>query len=108
MIAVQTLNLHNYYIKNNTTAIRLQLTMCLISSYLLTKHYDKVILYADKKTAEILTDSYYNEIRILPTNILVNAGYGTLAKLYTYSNVEEEYIHFDIDYFLFIIFLQFF
>ena len=101
MIAVQTLNLHKYYTKNDISSIRLQLTMSLISSYLLRKHYDRVILYADKKTAEILSDCYYTEIRILPTDILVTYGYGTLAKLYTYSHVEEEYIHFDIDYFLF-------
>jgi hypothetical protein len=101
MIAVQTLNLYKYYDTGETNSIRLQLTMSLISSYLLRKHYDKVILYADKKTAEMLSDSYYTEIRILPTDILVTHGYGTLAKLYTYSHVEEEYIHFDVDYFLF-------
>jgi hypothetical protein len=72
-----------------------------VSSYLLRKHYEKVILYADERTAKILSDSYYTEIRILPTDTLVKYGYGTLAKLYTYGNVEEEYIHFDIDYFLF-------
>jgi predicted DNA-binding protein YlxM (UPF0122 family) len=32
---------------------------------------------------------------------LAQYGYGTLSKLYSYSNIEEEYIHFDIDYFLF-------
>lgn len=101
MVVVQTLNLYNYYKKNDTDSVRLQLLMALLSSYLLTKHYDRVILYADKKTAELLKDSYYTEIRILPNNILVENGYGTLAKLYTYSNVEEEYIHFDVDYFLF-------
>jgi hypothetical protein len=101
MIVVQTLNLHRYYSSNDTSSIKLQLTMALLSSYLLKKHYDRVILYCDEKTAEILSDSYYNEIRILPNNILVENGYGTLSKLFTYSNVEEEYIHFDIDYFLF-------
>lgn len=101
MIAVQTLNLYNYYKNNDTHSIRLQLIMSLLSSYLLRKHYDRVILYCDKKTAETLSDCYYTEIRILPNNILVENGYGTLCKLYTYSNVEEEYIHFDIDYFLF-------
>jgi len=101
MIAVQTLNLHKYYSSNDTSSIRLQLTMSLLSSYLLKKHYGRVILYCDNKTAEILSDSYYTEIRILPNNILVEKGYGTLSKLFTYSNIEEEYIHFDIDYFLF-------
>jgi hypothetical protein len=101
MIAVQTLNLYKYYSSDDTSSIRLQLTMSLLSSYLLKKHYDRVILYCDEKTAVILLDSYYNEIRILPNNILVENGYGTLSKLFTYSNVEEEYIHFDIDYFLF-------
>ena len=101
MIAVQTLNLHKYYISNDTSSIQLQLTMALLSSYLLKKHYDRVILYCDNSSAEILSDSYYNEIRILPNNILVENGYGTLSKLFTYSNIEEEYIHFDIDYFLF-------
>ena len=101
MIAVQTLNLHKYHSSDDTSSIRLQLTMSLLSSYLLKKHYDRVILYCDEKTAVILSDSYYNEIRILPNNILVENGYGTLSKLFTYSNVEEEYIHFDIDYFLF-------
>ena len=66
MIAVQTLNLQKYYEKNNTDEIKLQLTMSIISSYLLRKHYDRVILYADKKTAETLSDTYYTEIRILP------------------------------------------
>jgi hypothetical protein len=75
--------------------------MSLISSYLLRKHYDKVVLYADKKTAEMISDCYYTEIRILPNNILVECGCGTMVKLFTYSDVEEEYIHFDIDYFLF-------
>jgi hypothetical protein len=101
MIAVQTLNLYKYYNSNDTSSIRLQLIMALLSSYLLKKHYDRVILYCDKITAETLSDSYYNEIRILPNNILVENTYGTLSKLFTYSNVEEEYIHFDIDYFLF-------
>jgi hypothetical protein len=101
MIAVQTLNLHKYYSSNDTSSIQLQLTMALLSSYLLKKHYDRVILYCDNKTAEILSNSYYNEIRILPNNILVENDYGTLSKLFTYSNIEEEYIHFDIDYFLF-------
>jgi hypothetical protein len=75
--------------------------MSLLSSYLLKKHYDRVILYCDEKTAGILSGSYYDEIRMLPNNILVENGYGTLSKLFTYSNIEEEYIHFDIDYFLF-------
>lgn len=101
MIAVQTLNLHKYYNTSDISSIRLQLTMALLSSYLLKKHYDRVILYCDESTAEILSNSYYNEIRILPNNILVENGYGTLSKLFTYSNIEEEYIHFDIDYFLF-------
>ena len=101
MIAVQTLNLYTNYNSNNTHAIQLQITMSLISSYLLRKHYDKVILYADEKTAELLSDSYYTEIRILPTDTLIKYGYGTLTKLYTYGNVEEEFIHFDVDYFLF-------
>ena len=101
MIAVQTLNLYKYYNTNDTSSIRLQLTMTLLSSYLLKKHYDRVILYCDEKTAEILLGSYYTEIRILPNNILVENGYGTLSKLFPYSNIEEEYIHFDIDYFLF-------
>ena len=101
MVAVQTLNLHKYYNNADLYSIRLHLIMSLLSSYLLRKHYDRVILYCDEKTAETLSDSYYTEIRILPNNILVENGYGTLSKLYTYSNVEEEYIHFDIDYFLF-------
>ena len=101
MIAAQTLNLHKYYKNNNIAAIRLQITMAIMSSFLLKKHYDRVILYADKKTAEILSNTYYTEIRILPTDVLVSYGYGTLAKLYTYSNIEEEFIHFDVDYFLF-------
>ena len=101
MIAVQTLNLYTNYNSNNTYAIKLQITMSLISSYLLRKHYDKVILYADEKTAELLYNSYYTEIRILPTDTLIKYGYGTLTKLYTYGNVEEEFIHFDVDYFLF-------
>jgi hypothetical protein len=75
--------------------------MSLLSSYLLRKQYEKVILYCDSKTATILSDSFYTEIRILPNDILVNYNYGTLSKLFTYSNVEDEYIHFDIDYFLF-------
>jgi len=101
MVAVQTLNLHKYYNNNDSYSIRLHLIMSLLSSYLLRKHYDRVILYCDEKTAQTLSDSYYTEIRILPNNILVENGYGTLSKLYTYSNIEEEYIHFDIDYFLF-------
>lgn len=101
MIAVQTLNLHKYHISGDEYSIKLQLIMSLLSSYLLRKHYDNVILYCDVKTAKILSDSYYTEIRILPNDILVNYNYGTLSKLFTYSNVEEEYIHFDIDYFLF-------
>jgi hypothetical protein len=101
MIAVQTLNLYTNHNSNNTSALKLLITMSLVSSYLLRKHYEKVILYADERTAKILSDSYYTEIRILPTDTLVKYGYGTLAKLYTYGNVEEEYIHFDIDYFLF-------
>lgn len=101
MIVAQTLNLYNYYKNNNTDSIRLQLIMALLSSYLLKKHYNRVILYCDEKTAEVLSNSYYTEIRILPNNVLVENGYGTLSKLYTYSNIEEEYIHFDIDYFLF-------
>ena len=101
MIAVQTLDCYNLYNRNDTNGIRLQLTMALISSYLLKKHYDKVILYCDERTAEVLNDSFYTEIRILPNHTLTKYGYGTLSKLYTYSNVEEEYIHFDIDYFLF-------
>ena len=101
MVAVQTLNLHKYYNNEDSYSIRLHLIMSLLSSYLLRKHYNRVILYCDEKTAEILSDSYYTEIRILPNNILVENGYGTLSKLYTYSNIEEEYIHFDIDYFLF-------
>lgn len=101
MIAVQTLNLYKYYNNEDTYSIRLHLIMSLLSSYLLRKQYDKVILYCDTQTAKTLSNSYYTEIRILPNNILVNHNYGTLSKLYTYSNVEEEYIHFDIDYFLF-------
>jgi len=101
MLAVQTLNLHKYYNSNDISSIRLQLIMALLSSYLLKKQYDRVILYCDEKTALTLSNSYYNEIRILPNNILIENGYGTLSKLFTYSNVEEEYIHFDIDYFLF-------
>jgi hypothetical protein len=101
MIAVQTLNLYKYYNDNNNDSIRLQLIMALLSSYLLKKHYDRVILYADKKTADTLKDCYYTEVRILPNNTLIKYEYGTLSKLFTYSNVEEEYIHFDIDYFLF-------
>jgi len=101
MIAVQTLNCHSLYQKNDVDALQLQLIMALVSSYLLKKQYDNVVLYCDSKTAEILKDSFYSEIRILPKNIFGKYNYGTLAKLYTYSNVEEEYIHFDIDYFLF-------
>jgi len=101
MIAVQTLDCYNLYERNNIDGIRLQLTMGLLSSYLLRKHYDKVILYCDERTAEVLKDSFYTEIRILPNHTLAKYGYGTLSKLYTYSNVEDEYIHFDIDYFLF-------
>lgn len=101
MIVVQTLNLSKYYNNNDAASIRLQLIMALLSSYLLRKHYDRVILYADKKTADTLKNCYYTEIRILPNDTLIKYGYGTLSKLYTYSNVEEEYIHFDIDYFLF-------
>ncbi len=101
MIAVQTLDCYNLYKRNDIDSIRLQLTMGLLSSYLLKKHYDKVILYCDERTAEVLKDSFYTEIRLLPNHILTKYGYGTLSKLYTYSNVEEEYIHFDIDYFLF-------
>jgi hypothetical protein len=101
MIAVQTLDCYNLYNRKDINGIRLQLTMALISSYLLKKHYDRVILYCDERTAEVLNDSFYSEIRLLPNHTLTNYGYGTLAKLYTYSNVEEEYIHFDIDYFLF-------
>lgn len=101
MIAVQTLNLRKYYNNEDNYSIKLQLTMSLLSSYLLRKQYDRVILYCDSKTAEILSDSFYTEIRVLPNDILVNYNYGTLSKLFTYSNVEEEYIHFDIDYFLF-------
>jgi hypothetical protein len=101
MIAAQTLNLYNYYNNDDTYSIRLHLIMSLLSSYLLRKHYDKVILYCDEKTSEILKDSFYTEVRILPNNILTQYGYGTLSKLYSYSNIEEEYIHFDIDYFLF-------
>lgn len=101
MIAVQTLNLRKYYNNEDNYSIKLQLTMSLLSSYLLRKQYDRVILYCDSKTAEILSDSSYTEIRVLPNDILVNYNYGTLSKLFTYSNVEEEYIHFDIDYFLF-------
>ncbi len=101
MIAVQTLDCYTLYKRNDINSIRLQLIMSLISSYLLKKHYDKVVLYCDERTAEILKDSFYTEIRLLPNHTLVKYGYGTLAKLYTYSNVEEEYIHFDIDYFLF-------
>jgi hypothetical protein len=101
MIAVQTLNLYKYYNNGDDQTIKLQLLMSLTSSYLLRKHYDRVILYSDKKTAETLSNSYYTEIRILPNDILAKHNYGTLSKLYTYSNVEEEYIHFDIDYFLF-------
>jgi hypothetical protein len=101
MIAVQTLDCYNLYERNDTNSIRLQITMALTSSYLLKKHYDRVILYCDERTAEVLRDSFYTEIRILPNHTLTKYGYGTLSKLYTYSNVEEEYIHFDIDYFLF-------
>ena len=101
MIAVQTLNLYTNHNSNNTYAIKFLITMSLVSSYLLRKHYEKVILYADERTAEVLLDSYYTEIRILPSDTLIKYGYGTLSKLYTYGNVEEEYIHFDIDYFLF-------
>ena len=101
MIAVQTLNCYNFYETNDIVSIKKQIIMALISSYLLRKHYDKVILYCDERTAKILKDCYYTEIRILPNNILVKCGYGTLAKLFTYSNVEEEYIHIDVDYFLF-------
>lgn len=101
MIAVQTLNCYNFYKTNDISSLRLQITMSLISSYFLRKHYDKVVLYCDEKTAEILNNSFYTEIRILPNNTLVKHNYGTLAKLFTYSNIEEEYIHFDIDYFLF-------
>lgn len=101
MVAVQTLNLYKYYNNSDEYSIRLHLIMSLLSSYLLRKQYNKVILYCDKKTAETLSDSYYTEIRILPNDTLTKYGYGTLSKLYTYSNVEEEYIHFDIDYFLF-------
>lgn len=101
MIAVQTLNLYKYYDSGDTTSIRLQLIMLMLSSYLLRKHYDRVILYTDKKTAEMLSDSYYTEIRLLPNDILISHGYVTLPKLYTYSHVEEEFIHIDIDYFLF-------
>jgi len=101
MIAVQTLNLHKYYEINDTKSLRLQLIMSILSSYLLRKQYDKVLLYCDAKTADILKDSFYTEIRILPNNTFVKYSYGTLAKLFTYSNIEEEYIHFDIDYFLF-------
>jgi hypothetical protein len=101
MIAVQTLNLCKYHNSNDIPLIKLHLIMSLISSYLLRRHYDEVILYCDTQTTELLKESFYTKIRILPNNILVNYGYGTLAKLFTYSNVEEEYIHFDIDYFLF-------
>jgi len=101
MIAVQTLDCSLLYERNDNNSIRLQLIMSLISSYFLKKQYDKVILYCDERTAEILKNSFYTEFRILPNNILVKHNYGTLCKLYTYSNVEEEYIHFDIDYFLF-------
>ena len=38
MIAVQTLNLHKYYSSNDISSIRLQLTMALLSSYLLKKY----------------------------------------------------------------------
>lgn len=101
MVAVQTLNLYKYYNNSDEYSIRLHLIMSLLSSYLLRKQYDNVILYCDKKTAETLSDSYYTEIRILPNDTLTKYGYGTLSKLYTYSNIEDEYIHFDIDYFLF-------
>jgi hypothetical protein len=57
MIAVQTLNLCKYHSNNDTPSIKLQVIMSLISSYLLRKHYDKVILYCDIQTAEIFKDS---------------------------------------------------
>lgn len=88
MIAVQTLNLHKYYEINDTKSLRLQLIMSILSSYLLRKQYDKVLLYCDAKTADILKDSFYTEIRILPNNTFVKYSYGTLAKLFTYSNIE--------------------
>jgi hypothetical protein len=69
MIAVQTLNLYKYYDSGDTNSIRLQLIMLMLSSYLLRKHYDRVILYTDKRTAEMLSDSYYTEIRLLPNDI---------------------------------------
>jgi hypothetical protein len=101
MIAAQTLNLYKYYNADETNSIRLQLIMLMLSSYLLRKHYDRVILYTDAKTAKMLSDSYYTEIRLLPNDILIAHEYVTLPKLYTYSNVEEEFIHIDVDYFLF-------
>lgn len=101
MIAVQTLDCYNLHERNDINSIKLQIIMSLFSSYLLRKHYDKVVLYCDERTADILSDSFYTEIRLLPNHTLVKREWGTLSKLYTYSNIEEEYIHFDIDYFLF-------
>jgi hypothetical protein len=74
--------------------------MSLLSSFLLSKHYNDVILYADNISAEIFKNTYYTNIRIVPENVFDRYD-ATLNKFYAYSDMDTEYIHFDIDYFLF-------
>jgi hypothetical protein len=102
MVSVQTLSAINLYTSANNEKINLYLLMALFSSYLLRNHFGKVILYSDNISADILRDSFYTEIRTFETNKLSQHNcYENCYKLISYANTEEEYVHVDIDYFMF-------
>jgi hypothetical protein len=100
MKSLQTIANKHIYIKGDNKQIELIILMSLLSSFLLSKHYNDVILYADNISAEIFKNTYYTDIRVIPENVFGRYD-ATLSKFYAYSDMDTEYIHFDIDYFLF-------
>jgi hypothetical protein len=72
-----------------------------LSSYLLKQHFDKVILFADTESAELYKNTFYTEIKVIDNSQFTEVGYESFSKLFAYSQMEEEFVHVDLDYFMF-------
>lgn len=74
----------------------------LLSTLLAKKHYDKVELYTDKKTAKIVREIGipYTDIHTDELDEIKLKSY-TIPKVHTYTFLNEPYLHIDLDTFLF-------
>lgn len=101
MVSVQTISNTYLYKTGDSNEISLNLLISLLSSYLLKQHFDKVILFADKESAKLYKDTFYTEIRVIDNSPFTKVGYESFSKLFAYSQMEEEFVHVDLDYFMF-------